>query len=240
MSNTMEDSGAILREISSFKDMLDQVNEEIEKNIQRTREIESEILKLSEIEDGHIMRECELSKIITIRGFELEASIQVAAISRASAESMERESGSLKINRDIIEKRIYDKRYFLESSFATYILNNLVRSNFDFYIFFIREKFILQCCEFQDDMTIAKNNELSRLLSEKKALENEKQTVTKKMTALENSTEELIEEILQEIHKSNSALDAEIHNQRSEYMRVIDDINDLRILLGSISSFEDS
>ncbi|XP_065010049.1 uncharacterized protein LOC135582386 isoform X2 [Musa acuminata AAA Group] len=110
MSNTMEDSGAILREISSFKDMLDQVNEEIEKNIQRTREIESEILKLSEIEDGHIMRECELSKIITIRGFELEASIQVAAISRASAESMERESGSLKINRDIIEKRIYDKR----------------------------------------------------------------------------------------------------------------------------------
>lgn len=83
-------------------------------------------------------------------------------------------------------------------------VNNLVRSNFDFYIFFIREKFILQCCEFQDDMTIAKNNELSRLLSEKKALENEKQTVTKKMTALENSTEELIEEILQEIHKSNS------------------------------------
>ncbi|XP_064968031.1 uncharacterized protein LOC135614511 isoform X5 [Musa acuminata AAA Group] len=109
MSNTMEDAGAILREISSFKDMLDQVNEEIEKTIQRTREIESEILKLSEIEDGHTMRECELSKIITVRGFELEASIQVAAISRASAESMERESGSLKINRDIIEKRIYDK-----------------------------------------------------------------------------------------------------------------------------------
>ncbi|RRT64840.1 hypothetical protein BHE74_00057897, partial [Ensete ventricosum] len=99
------------------------VNEEIEKTIQRTREIESEILKLSEIEDGHIMRECELSKITTIRGFELEASIQVAGndISRASAESMERESGSLKINRDIIEKRISDKRYFLESSFATYI-----------------------------------------------------------------------------------------------------------------------
>ncbi|KAJ8475935.1 hypothetical protein OPV22_019662 [Ensete ventricosum] len=212
MSNTMEDSGAILREISSFKDMLDQVNEEIEKTIQRTREIESEILKLSEIEDGHIMRECELSKITTIRGFELEASIQVADISRASAESMERESGSLKINRDIIEKRISDKR----------------------------EKFILQCCEFQDDMTIAKNNEQSLLLSEKEALENEKQTVTKKITALENSTEELIEEILQEIHKSNSALDAEIHNRRSEYMGVIDDINDLRILLGSISSFEDS
>ncbi|URE13302.1 hypothetical protein MUK42_23070 [Musa troglodytarum] len=176
MSNTMEDSGAILREISSFKDMLDQVNEEIEKTIQRTREIESEILKLSEIEDGHIMTECELSKIITIRGFELEDSIQVAAISRASAESMERESGSLKINRDIIEKRISGKR----------------------------EKFILQCCEFQDDMTIAKNNKLRLLLSEKEALENEKQTVTKKITALENSTEELIEEILQEIHKSNS------------------------------------
>ncbi|THU49349.1 hypothetical protein C4D60_Mb06t08650 [Musa balbisiana] len=131
------------------------VNEEIEKTIQRTREIESEILKLSEIEDGHIMRECELSKIITIRGFELEASIQVAG-------------------------------------------------------------------------------------NEKEALENEKQSVTKKMTALENSTEELIEEILLEIHKSNSALDAEIHNGRSEYMGVIGDINDLRILLGSISSFEDS
>lgn len=83
-------------------------------------------------------------------------------------------------------------------------MNNLVRSNFDLYIFFIREKFILQCCEFQDDMTIVKNNELSLLLSEKEALENEKQSVTKKMTALENSTEELIEEILLEIHKSNS------------------------------------
>ncbi|OMO91947.1 hypothetical protein CCACVL1_06945 [Corchorus capsularis] len=41
----MEDSGTILLQISCLKDMLDQVNEEIEANIQITREIESEIVR---------------------------------------------------------------------------------------------------------------------------------------------------------------------------------------------------
>ncbi|KAM3267755.1 hypothetical protein P3S67_032173 [Capsicum chacoense] len=55
----MEDSGAILCQISSFKDMLDQVNEEIEANIQVTREIESKIVKCTEIETALAARESE-------------------------------------------------------------------------------------------------------------------------------------------------------------------------------------
>ncbi|WOL12652.1 hypothetical protein Cni_G21419 [Canna indica] len=208
----MEDSGAILREISSFKDMLDQVNEEIEQNIQRTREIESEIVKLSEAEDSYAMRECELAKMITNRGVELHALIQVADVAKAYIKLMESDLKSLKMNGDSIEKIISDKR----------------------------EEFIIQCGEFQDEMKTEENDELSLLLLEKAALENEKHNANKKITALENSTQELIEEILQEIHKSNAALEAEIRDRKSKHMVVLDDIRDLQILLESISSFEDA
>lgn len=56
----MEDSGAILAHISSLKEMLDQVNEEIEANIQITREIESGIVKCEENEADLASRETEV------------------------------------------------------------------------------------------------------------------------------------------------------------------------------------
>ncbi|XP_039801596.1 uncharacterized protein LOC120665941 isoform X2 [Panicum virgatum] len=73
-----EDSGAILRHISSLKDMLDKVNEEIEQNIERTREIESEIVKHSETEKDYIDKESVLLKEVSVAEFELNGLIQVA------------------------------------------------------------------------------------------------------------------------------------------------------------------
>uniref|UniRef100_A0A0D9WEK5 Uncharacterized protein n=1 Tax=Leersia perrieri TaxID=77586 RepID=A0A0D9WEK5_9ORYZ len=74
-----EDSGVILRHISSLKDMLDKVNEEIEQNIQNTREIESEIVKHSDTEKEYLLKESELMKGVSIAEFELNGIMQVAA-----------------------------------------------------------------------------------------------------------------------------------------------------------------
>nr|KAJ0184895.1 hypothetical protein LSAT_V11C900484100 [Lactuca sativa] len=57
-----DDSGAILCQLSALKDMLDQVNDEIEANFQITREIESEIVKCSEFERALASSESELMK----------------------------------------------------------------------------------------------------------------------------------------------------------------------------------
>ncbi|XP_042429978.1 uncharacterized protein LOC122016662 isoform X1 [Zingiber officinale] len=211
-STTMEDSAAILRHISSFKDMLDLVNEEIEHTILRTREVDTEIAKLSEDQDNYAIREHGLAMKITSRSLELEALVQVATISKASVELMEKEIESLKQNKVNIEKRISNKR----------------------------EVFLFQCKKFQEEMTTSENDVLRLLLLEKEALENEKENLQKKITALENSTNEFIEEILQEIHMCNSALEAEVNNLKSEHMIVLNDISDLRTLLESITSFEDS
>lgn len=94
---TMDDSGAILCQISQLKDMLDkvplyinicmheciynvrefgwicrfQVNEEIEANIQITREIESEIVKCTETEVALLARQSELMKTAYTLQFEI-------------------------------------------------------------------------------------------------------------------------------------------------------------------------
>uniref|UniRef100_A0A0D9WEK4 Uncharacterized protein n=1 Tax=Leersia perrieri TaxID=77586 RepID=A0A0D9WEK4_9ORYZ len=75
-----EDSGVILRHISSLKDMLDKVNEEIEQNIQNTREIESEIVKHSDTEKEYLLKESELMKGVSIAEFELNGIMQVAVL----------------------------------------------------------------------------------------------------------------------------------------------------------------
>lgn len=74
----MHDSGAILCQISALKDMLDKVNEEIEANIQTTREIESEIVKCDEIETALKARESELMKLLYLSQFELSGLMVVA------------------------------------------------------------------------------------------------------------------------------------------------------------------
>ncbi|XP_010695729.2 uncharacterized protein LOC104908333 isoform X2 [Beta vulgaris subsp. vulgaris] len=73
----MDDTGAILLQISTLKDMLDKVNDEIESNIQITREIESEIVKSEEIENFLAARESELMKLIYVSQFELSGLIAV-------------------------------------------------------------------------------------------------------------------------------------------------------------------
>ncbi|XP_027911850.1 uncharacterized protein LOC114170546 [Vigna unguiculata] len=76
----MEDSGAILAHISSLKEMLDQVNEEMEANIEITREIESSIVKCEEIEADLATREADLIKTSAILQFDTVGYVTVAAL----------------------------------------------------------------------------------------------------------------------------------------------------------------
>jgi hypothetical protein len=57
------------------------VNEEIEANIQITREIESEIVKCSEIESALAARESELTKTLYVSQFEINGLATVTGIS---------------------------------------------------------------------------------------------------------------------------------------------------------------
>ncbi|KAM2487617.1 hypothetical protein ACFX1W_039521 [Malus domestica] len=70
---------AILCQISTYKDMLDQVNEEIEANIQITREIESEIVKCSDVERALAAKESDLTKTLYFSHFELTGLLTVAS-----------------------------------------------------------------------------------------------------------------------------------------------------------------
>ncbi|KAF8005807.1 hypothetical protein BT93_K0172 [Corymbia citriodora subsp. variegata] len=106
----MEDSSAILCQISCLKDMLDQVNEEIELSIQITREMESEIVKCSEAEAALAAREAELTKLLYASQFELIGLATVTAESRKSVTSTEQELHSLRNKRDGIQERMIRKR----------------------------------------------------------------------------------------------------------------------------------
>ncbi|KAF0928091.1 hypothetical protein E2562_037869 [Oryza meyeriana var. granulata] len=108
-----EDSGAILRHISSLKDMLDKVNEEIEQNIQKRREIESEIVKHSETEKEYLMKESELMKGVSIAEFEFNGIIQVAAAETDSLKVMEGNLEFQKATLNGLRKRFSNKMYGL-------------------------------------------------------------------------------------------------------------------------------
>ncbi|KAJ0984469.1 hypothetical protein J5N97_002825 [Dioscorea zingiberensis] len=198
----MDDSGAILCQISAYKDKLDEVNEEIEQNIQKTREIESEIVKCAEVEKDSVNKESELLKMLSMGDFELNGLVQVAATARNSLEALECDLRFLKTNMDEILKRISQKR----------------------------DLFLLFSSHFQAK-TLSSTEELTCLLSEKEALENEKETLNMKINALQNSTKECLEEILEEIQISNSALDVDIERGISENRELLNDIEELKILL---------
>ncbi|KAH7672117.1 Assembly domain of cartilage oligomeric matrix protein [Dioscorea alata] len=106
----MDDSGAILSQISAYKDLLDEVNEEIEQNIQKTREIESEIVKCLEVEKDSVTKESDLLKMLSMRDFELSGLVQIAATSRNSCESLACDLRLLQMNKDETIKRISQKR----------------------------------------------------------------------------------------------------------------------------------
>ncbi|XP_052179412.1 uncharacterized protein LOC127792838 isoform X2 [Diospyros lotus] len=172
----MDNSGAILCQISSLKDMLDQVNEEIEASIQVTREIESEIVKCSEAETTLKARESELTKLVYELDFELAGLIAVAAHSRTSVKLLEKEVSFLKMKHNEIIKR----------------MNNM------------RDDFTTSCLDFQRTMENTRTDELEDLLSEKEFLEKELHLLNEKNNVLQNSMLAFIEEILEELHGSNS------------------------------------
>ncbi|XP_018840162.1 uncharacterized protein LOC109005609 [Juglans regia] len=207
----MEDSGAILCQISSLKDMLDQVNEEIEANIQITREIEAEIFKCSEIESALAVRESELTKTLYVSHFEIDGFATVTAHARTSLNSLEKELCCLRMERDETLKRINDKR----------------------------EGFTTLCLEFQKDIDKGKNDELRPLLLEKEFLENEIHLLDKKNNGMKNSMLVFVEEILEELHNANSALQVEIAAAKEENEKLLEDIDCMKTQLLSTLMIDD-
>ncbi|XP_058107832.1 uncharacterized protein LOC131251240 isoform X1 [Magnolia sinica] len=208
----MENSGALLCQISALKDMLDQVNEEIEANIERTREIESEMVKCSEIDKGLLTKESEFTKMISMQEFEINGLIQVAAVASTSLELMKKDMSCLRMNLEEILKRKNE----------------------------YREKFIVLCGNFQRDIVKGETEELWALLLDKEVLENEKFILNMKINALRNSTSAFVEEILEELHNSNSVLQVEVQCGNSENNKLLKDIDDLKNSLLALNWFKDS
>ncbi|KAM3401671.1 hypothetical protein ACQJBY_001350 [Aegilops geniculata] len=203
-----EDSGAILRHISSLKDMLDKVNEEIEQNIQRTRETESEIVKHSETEKDYLVKESELMKGVSVAEFELDGLMQVEAAGTDSLKAMEGNLEFRKATLNAIRKLFYDKM----------------------------ERFIAESKDFQVNMLGGSNEDLLLLLKERDSLENESENLRMKINAIQSSLKEYIAEILEEVNVENSVLESDVQYRISEYMEILKDINNLKILFSSSNS----
>ncbi|PUZ66763.1 hypothetical protein GQ55_3G360500 [Panicum hallii var. hallii] len=203
-----EDSGAILRHISSLKDMLDKVNEEIEQNIQRTREIESEIMKHSETEKDYLDKESVLLKEVSVAEFELNGLIQVAA---AETDLLKVTEGNLEFQEvalNGIRKRLSDKM----------------------------ERFINESRGFQANMVKGSNEDLVSLLKEKGLLDDENENLKIKINTIHSSSKEYIAEILDEVNTENSVLESELRYRISEYKDILKDINNLKVLFSSSNS----
>ncbi|KAL5544719.1 hypothetical protein UlMin_008503 [Ulmus minor] len=205
----MDESGAILCEISFLKDLLDQVNEEIEANIQITREIDSDILKLSEMEKALAARESELTKTFYVSQFELSGLLALANCSKNSVEALDEQICGLKKKKEEILKRINDTQ----------------------------DGFVKLCLEFQKD--IDKNDDLRTLLSEKVYLENEFSVLDNKNNMLQNSMQAFAEEILEDLHSCNCSLQAVIEDGNRENNKLLKDIDEMKTTLLSTIIIED-
>ncbi|KAK6925224.1 hypothetical protein RJ641_009550 [Dillenia turbinata] len=204
----MEDSGAILSHISSLKSMLDQVNEEIEASIQTTREIESEIVKCSEMENAFLVKETELTRKIYYAEYEICGLLRFAADSRTSMDILEMELLHLIMKKDEALKRVDDKR----------------------------KAFVEQCLNFQKMIDKGGNDELRTFLLQKEALENEVYLLDMKNKTLRNSMVGFMEEILEDLQTSNSGLDVDVQALDLENKNVLKEINDLKSTLQSTVS----
>ncbi|KAK9926243.1 hypothetical protein M0R45_023484 [Rubus argutus] len=204
----MEDSGAILCQISSLKDMLDQVNEEIEANIQITRQIESEIVKCSEFESALAAKESDLTKTLYVSHFELIGLVTVTNDLRNSAAILEKELDGIRLKRDDTLERFHENR----------------------------ERFMALCLEFQKDIDKGNDNVLRALLSEKECLQNEMHILGEKNNALKNSMMAFIEGILEDLNSGNSALQVEIRKGNQENAKLLKDIDNMKTSL--LSNFE--
>ncbi|KAL1215959.1 hypothetical protein V5N11_028952 [Cardamine amara subsp. amara] len=155
----MEDSGAILCQISIFKDMLDQVNLEMEANIQVTREIESQIQTCSEMESSLYLKEAELTRSVLASQFEISGLISVTADSRNSLKLLEDEICRLRSEHSELITRLTEKQ----------------------------EGFVKMCFGFQKEISVDEDSELRSLLLEKEFLENEVRLLEEKNIAVKNS-----------------------------------------------------
>ncbi|KAL4584200.1 hypothetical protein LXL04_008792 [Taraxacum kok-saghyz] len=196
----MEDSGAILCQLSALKDMLDQVNEEIESNFQITNEIESEIVKCSEFESSLTFRESELMKTAYMLQFEIKGLTAVNAESRATRENLKKEMSCLRKRRDEILERMNNKR----------------------------EAFSKLCVDFQKEINEDGNSKVGKLLAEKEHLENEIHLVRGKIDLLQTSMSDFVDEILEGINAHNSALVVEIECGNTENEKLVKDIKELK------------
>ncbi|KAF5177748.1 hypothetical protein FRX31_032664, partial [Thalictrum thalictroides] len=100
------------------------------------------------------------------------------------------------------------------------------------------ETFIIQCRDFQRDINKGENEELWKLLSGKKVLENENRNFNTKVSSLRNSMSAFVEEIVEELRTSNSALHVEIRRGNMENEKLMKDIRDLKISLIATSTFD--
>uniref|UniRef100_A0A803Q0M1 Uncharacterized protein n=1 Tax=Cannabis sativa TaxID=3483 RepID=A0A803Q0M1_CANSA len=205
----MEDSSSMLSHISILKDMLDQVNQEVEDNIQITREIESEIVKCSESEKAMAARESDLTKTLYVSQFQITSLNALAHSSRNSLESLEKQLSSLRMKRDNTLQRISDKQ----------------------------DEFVKKCIEFQS--YVGKNDDLRTLLSEKEFIENEVCRLDKKNSMLKNSMQAFVEEILEDLHNCNCVLQAEIEKGNQENQKLVKEIDNLKTTLLSNIIIED-
>ncbi|KAK1387985.1 CAP-gly domain linker [Heracleum sosnowskyi] len=204
----MEDSGAILCQISLLKDMLDQVNEEIESNYEITREIESEIVKCCEIETEYAVRESELTRTSYHLHFEINGFMAVTSDAMASITRLKTELSSLRIKRDEICNGMNKKQ----------------------------EEFISCCLDFQKDIDQGENCEMKTVLSEKVNLENEIKMLTTKKSSLQNSVSAFVEDLLENLRCTNSALHFEIQSGNLVNQKLLKDIDELKATLLSVIS----
>lgn len=208
----MDDSGAILCQVSALKDMVDKVNEEIEANIQITREIESEIVKCGEIEAALAARESELMKLLYLSQFELSGLIAVTVNSRNSVTTLAEEINHERSKRDGLIERLNKKR----------------------------ENFTVSCIQFQRNIGSDENKQLRTLLLEKESLEDEIQNLDQTNINSTNSVSAFLEEILEHLQRSNVALEAEIQRGNTENDQLLKHIDELRTtLLSTVSSVDD-
>lgn len=208
----MDDTGAILHQISTLKEMLDKVNDEIEANIQITREIESEIVKIEEIESSLDARESELMKLIYLSQYELSDLIAVTANSRKSVAALTEEINHQRRKKDDLLERLNKKR----------------------------EIFSMTCIEFQKKLESEECNKLRAMLLEKESIENEIHKLDQTDTNFRIPVSALSEEILEDLHRSNSALSVEIQERQAENEQLLKEIEELRsMLLSTISDVDD-
>ncbi|XP_057517184.1 microtubule organizer protein 1-like [Amaranthus tricolor] len=208
----MDDTGAILLQISTLKDMLDKVNDEIEANIQITREIESEIVKIEEIETSLAARESELLKLVYLSQYELSGLVAVTVNSRKSVAALAKETNQQRRERDDMLEKLNKKR----------------------------EVFSKACIEFQKSIEGENCNELRTLLSNKESLEDDIHKLDQKDAYFPCSVSALHKEILEDLLSSNSDLASQIQERQAENEQIVEEIEELKsVLLSAVYDVDD-